>query len=215
MSERRRVIYDLDGTLVHGDIGHAFIKHLLMDSWPRKLIAGLATPVLMPAMKITRFRRSAISAYLWLGTVGRAGQIPAMAEAFAQRYPLQILPTASARLRADLAETNEVVIATGALEQLSRVLIARMQLPRAPMLVASTIRPAFGGYVVGRQCNSHHKIQALAEAGFATFDCAYTDAMLDWPLLAQAREPILVSDHAPTIAAMRSRIGEHLQVIAP
>lgn len=216
MSKPACVVYDLDGTLVHGDVGHAFIKQLLTDTWYRMLLAAIVTPLLIPMMKTVRWRRLGISGFLWVASVGRASRIPGMASACAASYPMRVLPAATARLRADLERGETVVVATGALDLLAMALLARLDLPRQPILVASTIRPAFGGYVISRQCNGEAKVRALADDGYPTpFDCAYSDALIDWPLLAAARSPILVSDDANTIAAMRARIGAHLEVIAP
>ncbi|MBK8285859.1 MAG: haloacid dehalogenase-like hydrolase [Ahniella sp.] len=134
------IVYDLDGTLVAGDVGKAFLHHLLRSAWWRTLLAALVAPVLMPMLHVQGLRRPAISVFLWLGSVGRAGRIGALARAFAAGYPLEILPTATTSLRADLMGPHTVVVATGAWEELSAVLLDRMALPSKPVLVASGLR---------------------------------------------------------------------------
>ena len=47
------VVYDFDGTLVEGDIGAAFIHHLLRG-WRR----GVAMPVAAPGLALMRFERT-------------------------------------------------------------------------------------------------------------------------------------------------------------
>ncbi len=210
------IVYDLDGTLVAGDIGKAFLNHLLRTCWWRQVLAALVAPFLLPMLHVQGLRRPAISSFLWLGSVGRAARIADLARVFAADYPLQILPTATTSLRADLMGPHTIVVATGAWEELSAVLLDRMGLPRAPALVASRTRHFAGGLVVGRQCNGFEKIAVLRAEGFAPpYDRAITDAWLDWPLLAEARTPILVTESPELAARMRRHLGPGLEVLAP
>jgi len=215
-STRRVVVYDLDGTLVAGDIGKSFLEHLMRDSLWRLIVAGVSMPILMPMLKINRTRRFAVSSFLWIGSVGRAGRIAAMAQAFAREHTMDILPTATARLRRDLEGDDHIVVATGAWEELAAVLIERLGLSRTPVLVASRTRAFLGGLVVGRQCNSFEKIRVLRGEGITPpFDEAITDAWMDWPLLHEARLPVLVTHSRSLADRMRTQIGDRLEVLPP
>lgn len=210
------IVYDLDGTLVAGDVGKAFLHHLIESVWWRRIGAAVVAPVLFPMLRVGRWRRPAISAFLWIGTVGRVDDVAALARRFAADRPLEVLPTATAALRADLAGAARVVVATGAWEELAAVVLARLELPRKPELVASRTRVFLGGLVVGRQCNGHEKIDVLRAEGLAPpFARAITDAWLDWPLLAAAEVPVLVTDSDRLAERMRRQVGSHLQVVRP
>ena len=64
------VVFDFDHTLYDGDSGGELVQWLLTRSAWRAAAAILASPLLLPLLAFLPTRRSGISGYLWLGTIG-------------------------------------------------------------------------------------------------------------------------------------------------
>jgi phosphoserine phosphatase len=109
------VVYDFDGTLVEGDIGAAFIHHLL-QGWRRALVLPFA-PLGFVLMRFEATRRAGVSIFLFFGALGRnVDTIESMAERFAETRPMRPRERELAWLRADVRDGHRVVVATGAFE---------------------------------------------------------------------------------------------------
>jgi phosphatidylglycerophosphatase C len=60
-------------------------------------------------------------------------------------------------------------------------------------IVGSSLRRAYGGWVVGEHCHGPHKVRMLARMGIAGADCVYTDSARDLPLLRLGIRRVLVN----------------------
>lgn len=204
------VVYDFDGTLVEGDIGAAFIHHLLRG-WRR----GVAMPVAAPGLALMRFertRRLGVSLFLRIASLGRThGGVHAAAERFAEARPLRRREREIAWLRADLAAGRRVVVATGAFEPLARVVLRRLGLDAGVTLVASRLADGPLGPRVLRHCNGEAKLRALAEEGFPPpYAKAVSDSWADAPLLRAAREAVMVNASPRSRVLLFRAVGERL-----
>lgn len=204
------VVYDFDGTLVEGDIGAAFIRHLL-QGWRRALLLPFA-PLGLALMRLEATRRAGVSIFLFFGALGRSvGTIEALAERFAEARPMRPRERELAWVRADVRDGHRVVVATGAFEPLARVALRRLGVYPGVTLVASRLRPRWGSAGVARHCTGEAKLRALVEEGFPPpYVRAISDAAIDLPLLRAAREAVLVNASDRCRSKVRKAIGPRL-----
>jgi phosphatidylglycerophosphatase C len=140
----------------------------------------IAIPLLGPLFFFTRTRKWPIRFGVWIATLGRsADTLEALVcehvdEVFAAGESV-FLRAGLERLRMHLDRGDVVVVATGTLEPLARELLKRAGLEYVP-LVASTLRPFFGGMARDRHCFGRNKVVMLGERGFAPpYAMTYTD----------------------------------------
>ncbi|MGL6291561.1 MAG: haloacid dehalogenase-like hydrolase [Silanimonas sp.] len=204
------VVYDFDGTLVEGDIGAAFIQHLLRG-WRRALALPIA-PLAFMLMRFDATRASGVGLFLRIATVGRdIEDVDAQAIRFAEARTLRRRGRELAWLDADLAAGHRVVVATGAFETLARVVLHRLGLDGRVVLVASRLRPGRIGLGVARHCNGTAKVHALIADGFPPpYAKAVSDSWADAPLLAAAHDAVLVNASPVSRATLRREIGPRL-----
>lgn len=204
------VVYDFDGTLVEGDIGAAFI-HDLLRGWRRAVALPLAGPGFL-LMRFDATRALGVALFFRIASLGR--RLPALdtlAVRFAETRALRPRARELAWLEADLAAGRRVVVATGAFETLARVALDRLGLGGRVTLVASTLETGRLGTRVVRHCNGAAKLRALAEHGFPPpYAKAVSDSWADAPLLAAAREAVMVNASAKSREALRRAVGERL-----
>jgi phosphatidylglycerophosphatase C len=187
---RALVVFDMDGTLVHGDSGSLLIHHLIGQRLWRRAFASLLAPIGFPLMAIPATRRVGVSIFFWIATVGMSeAQLETAVDAFMRLHRPQRIEPVIAALQSELDAGNDVVVATGAFQALAERLIKQLQLRGAPRVVGSTIRRSAGGFVSHIQANGPSKLRRLAECGLQPpFDRAWSDSRSDLPLLHAARE---------------------------
>ena len=214
-SPQATVVFDLDDTLVRGDIGRAFIGSLLRRNPLRMLVALVLAPALLPLLRIWWSRRFAISCFLWIGSVGlRAEKWEALLSALISRYPLVPVRSAVEALREEISRGHQVVVATGAMRALALGLMARLDLPDSVRLVASDVRRFAGGWTVAWQNNGRIKLQRLLAEGFAgPYLRAYSDNAADQWLLAASQTPVLVNPNNTDRLRLRKRLGQKMRVV--
>lgn len=133
------VAYDFDGTLIEGDIGAAFVRHLL-QGWRR----WLALP-LRPL------------GFLLMRTME---EIDSLATSFANSRPLRRREREIAWLESDLVAGSKVLVAKGAFETLARIALTRLGLAGRVVLVASRLKAARFSVGVERHCHGNAKLDA-------------------------------------------------------
>lgn len=209
------IVFDFDGTLIHGDCGVDFLRWMLGRNPLRWLPALLLTPLLGPAMQLTPTRRYAVSTYLWLATAGlKPTRFDALLARFVEHYPLRPVAESVQALKEEVSRGHRVVIATGAFHPLADALLRRMELRHQVSLIGSHARRWAGGLIVGAHCNREAKVKQLHEHGFpGPYLRAYSDSWSDHPLLDQAQLPILVNGDERTRRRLRKRYGKPLRVV--
>lgn len=207
---RAVVVYDFDGTLVEGDIGAAFIRQLLRG-WRRALALPVA-PLGFALMRFDATRALGVALFFRIASLGRdLPTIDALAARFAGARPLRRRERELAWVEADLAAGKRIVVATGAFETLARVALRRLGLEHRVVLVASTLAPGRLGARLHRHCNGAAKLRALADDGFPPpYAKAVSDSWADAPLLAAAREAVMVNASPKSRTALRRAVGERL-----
>jgi phosphatidylglycerophosphatase C len=217
-------VFDLDGTLLRGDTTVEFIRGLILRSPARTAVAVATVPLLGPFFFMPFSRRYAITALLWIATVGLPpGRIEALVEQFATAHAAEAnrIPVVLDRLHAHLAAGDRVVIATGCADWLATATCRVLGLDTAEVIAArlhqgrSFVRPS-------RDCGMWNalptstgalsfgleKLRRLAAAG-VTFPVAYayTDSVTDLPLLLAATERYVVEPAPRHLRRIRAKAG--------
>ena len=198
MSASKLVVFDFDHTLYDGDSGGHLVLWVLKRSWPRRIAALLATPLLLPLVAFLPTRRFGISGYLWIGTFGLHDRrdldrlIDRYVTADEAGIRARLLPKALVVLQQHRDAGDRVVVATGAPPELARAIldfVAHQDLP----VIGSVSRPFLGGLVTRDHCHHENKMRMVREAGHGPIDIAYSDSAADLPLLQAARAPVVVN----------------------
>jgi len=205
------VVFDFDHTLYDGDSGGHLVLWLLKRSWPRRIAALLALPVLLPLVALLPTRRYGISGFLWIGTLGLHNRqdldavIDAYVTADAAGIRARLLPVALTVLQRHRDAGDRVLVATGAPPELARAIldfVAHQDLP----VIGSLSRPFLGGLVTREHCHHANKMRMVRDAGYGPIEVAYTDSWADLPLLQAARRPVVVNPKAGRIEAFRAAL---------
>lgn len=212
------VVFDFDYTLYAGDSGtHMFVWLLRRHLW-RLLLALLVSPVVAPMFLWIRARRAAISAYVWLSTVGLHRRrdldelIDRYVRANAPKLKARLLPVALETLHAHRQAGDRVVIATGAPPELARAILAFVAHEDVPVL-GTVVGPRLGAVMALRHCHAENKLKMLAEAGFGgTIARAYSDSRADLPLLRAAAHPVVVNPRPASVADFRRALGAGVDI---
>jgi phosphatidylglycerophosphatase C len=194
-NELNIVVYDMDGTLIRGDCAERFIRNSIKASFWRSLLFLLIAPIAYPLLSMPSIRKSGVSAFLWVATVGLSEtEYLKRLDHFIEHYPLRPIEPVLAQCRKDIADGLHVVIATGASEYIARGLLKRLTLIGPVRLVASQTKRFLGGLVSSVQCNGEIKLQQLILKNFQPpYLRVYSDSALDLPILLSTTQPILVN----------------------
>jgi phosphatidylglycerophosphatase C len=202
------VVFDMDGTLVHGDSTAQIIRQLLRRHWWRRLSALGIAPIGFALMAFPVSRRVGVSLFLWIATAGLSQPaLHAAVDNFVRARRPRRIETSIAALQSELDAGNDVVIATGAFQSLAERVMAELQLRGSVRVIGSTIRSFAGGFIAHVQANGAYKLNRLAEQGVhPPFDRAWSDSALDLPLLSAARESHWVTAQANAPREVASRL---------
>jgi phosphatidylglycerophosphatase C len=188
----RLAVFDLDGTLLAGDSTAAWLRMLLLASWPRCIAAAIALPVCATLIWIRPSRKVGASILLWIATAGYdQDAITHSMQAFVKRveqgdWAVRWRGDGLATMRRHLAADHRVVVVTAAPAWLAARLLASWTEVR---VFGSTLARRWGGWVIDEHCFGEEKCRALQQNGYGSkWDFAYTDSRDDAPLLAAATE---------------------------
>lgn len=192
--ERRVVLFDFDGVLIHGDTFGMFMRDRFGRAWWRKGLVLLVSPWLLLVLPFSWRRAVRTLVHIGLLGVGEA-RYRELARAFAATLvhrPRQFCREGIHRLRAHLAAGDRVVIVTGCEDTLVRCVLEGLGVDGAEVL-ASHLRAGRLGmrstwHNVGRR-----KVELLAQHGVEAWQVAYSDSQQDLPMLALASEAVLVN----------------------
>lgn len=208
MTDAPLVVFDFDHTLYDGDSGGHLVLWLLKRSWPRRVAALLATPLLLPLVAFLPTRRYGISGYLWIGTFGlhERRELDKLIDQYVAhdqaRIRARLLPKAMTVLQRHRDAGDRVLVATGAPPELARAIldfVAHQDLP----VIGSLSRPFLGGLVTRDHCHHENKMRMVRAAGYGPIDIAYSDSAADLPLLLAARAPVVVNPKAGRVEMFR------------
>ncbi|MGH8162725.1 MAG: haloacid dehalogenase-like hydrolase [Rhodanobacteraceae bacterium] len=213
---RRVVLFDFDGTLFHGDAFESFVRKRYRRAWWRLLPAIASSPVLLP-LSITRRGRQATAR--WLVRLALFGisenRYRKLADNFGRalaRDTRLFSRMGIAALRQHLGKGDLVLIVTACEETLSKAILDELGLG-AIQLVASRLEPGSFGMRVRVHNLGVEKAHQLARLGIRPpWDIAISDSLVDMPILAAAREAILVNPDRRMLKHASARLGKRLTV---
>lgn len=216
MAMPRVVLFDFDGTLIHGDAFGMFMRAHFRRAWWRVLPVLLLSPVLL-AMSITRGgRRIATRALVRIALLGMGEtRYRKLAETFGRglaRDTRLFSRMGIAALRQYRARRDRVLIVTACEEALAAAILDELGLGEVELLASKLVKAP-----VGMRAQIHNigvqKAHQLARIGIRPpWDIAISDSLVDLPLLAAAREAILVNPDRRMLKRASARLGKRLTI---
>lgn len=211
------VVFDFDGTLVSGDSFFNFsVRYCLLR--PVRLVLVLAVLPLIP-LALARSRTAAGSVLLWAMTVlvPTRSYVRALRSFAARSLPGRAHEETFAELRRQVEAGRRVVIATGSLPLLVRILL-RARKVEGLRIVGSRLRRGWGALLVETHCTGRTKVEELRRwLGIESWSSVYTDSFADRSLMRRAQLVTLVAPSARTLANARRLLGTSatLRVLRP
>ena len=178
----------------------------------------VSLPFVGPLLIFQKTRKWPLRYGIWLATLGRSSEdIRLLAnehvETLFQGDASPFYSDALANLQDHINKGDQVVIATGCLTDLASSFLRKAGLDSVP-LVASTMRPYFGGMVRDKHCFSHNKIPMLSERGFPPpWAVTYTDHYCDIPVLLAAQSRFVVNPTEKSLKRIQGAIGNDFTVL--
>ncbi|HTV01510.1 MAG TPA: haloacid dehalogenase-like hydrolase [Luteitalea sp.] len=210
------ILYDLDGTLIRGDLARWFLLDSLKRHPIRAFAALLAAPFVLPLFKSSRLRRYATTTFFWIATVGRRPrEVLREFRHFARRFVAgggKLRAPAIAQLRRHASGTQPVAIVTGCASPLAHAFVLALGLPGV-RVVGSVAGWKAGGFVVHLHCYGAKKVPCAVGAGVPPpWAACYTDSAKDLPLLERASTRVLVCPSPETLDTVRAALGDTVRV---
>ncbi|WP_267224662.1 HAD family hydrolase [Dyella silvae] len=208
VSAPRTVLFDFDGVLIHGDAFYLFMRHQFQRSVLRKLAAVLALPWV--ALMAPFSRKLAGRSLVHVGLLGlNERSYKTVTEAFAAslvRRPRQFCRDGLNVLRRHQAEGDRVIVVTGCEHVLVSHILAQLGLADIEVL-ASQLRPGLLGMRVKQHNVGRRKPARLAAAGVGEWHVAYSDSLVDAPMLKPAAEAVLVNGTPKLCKKLEKALG--------
>jgi len=190
----RTVLFDFDGVLIHGDAFYLFMRDRYQRSWLLKLGALLAVPWMLLVAPFSR--RLAERVLVHVGLIGLNEQRYRLAaEAFGAslvRRPKQFSRDGLSALRRHQAAGDRVIVVTGCEHVLVSHILTQLGLGDVDVL-ASQLRPGLLGMRVKLHNVGRRKPAQLSAFGVDEWHVAYSDSLMDAPMLKPAAEAVLVN----------------------
>ena len=205
---QRVVLFDFDGVLLHGDAFELFVRSRYRRSWLRKLLALPCLPWLLLMLPFSRHLAARTLVHVaWFGTGEKSYR--AQAQAFAVelvRHSRRFNRDALRQLRRHQQAGDRVIVVTGCEQALVGGILEQLGLGNVELL-ASRLRATAVGMRTGFHNVGANKLKALAEHGVRAWRVAYTDSLMDVPMLKPAAEPVLVNGSPRLCKKMDAALG--------
>jgi phosphatidylglycerophosphatase C len=207
-SAPRTVLFDFDGVLIHGDAFSLFMRECYERSLLRKLAGVLALPWI--ALVLPFSRKQAARSLVHVGLLGlneRRYQVAAQAFAASLvRRPRQFSRDGLLALRRHQAEGDRVIVVTGCEHVLVSHILDQLGLGGIEVL-ASQLRPGILGMRVKLHNMGRRKLVQLGAIGLKEWHVAYSDSLLDVPMLKPAGQAVLVNGTPKLCKKMEKALG--------
>jgi len=204
----RTVLFDFDGVLIHGDAFDLFVRDRYQRSVLRKVGALLTLPWLLLVAPFSRRRATHMLVHVAL--LGMSEQrYREAAEAFASslvRRPRQFCRDGLSALRRHQAAGDRVIIVTGCEHMLVSHILQQLGLSDVEVL-ASQLRPGLLGMRVKLHNVGRRKPLQLAAFGVGEWHVAYSDSVVDAPMLKPAAEAVLVNGTPKLCKKLEKALG--------
>ncbi|MEW9572140.1 HAD family hydrolase [Rhodanobacter sp. Si-c] len=204
----RVVLFDFDGVLLHGDAFYLFVRNRYERSWLRKLLVLPCLPWLLLQLPFSRRRAARTLVHVALSGMGEQ-RYQAQARAFAVelvQHSRRFNRDALRQLRRHQQAGDRVIVVTGCEQALVGGILEQLGLGDVELL-ASRLRPTWAGMRTGFHNIGANKLKALAGHGVREWQCAYSDSLMDVPMLKPAAEPVLVNGTPKLCKKMDAALG--------
>jgi len=190
----RVVLFDFDGVLIHGDAFYLFMSERYARSLWRPLLVLLCVPLLLLQRLFSR--RLPMRTLVRIGLLGLGEQrYQAIAAGFAAtlvRRPRQFCRDGLQALRRHQAAGDRVIVVTGCEQALVNGILQQLGLTNLEVL-ASQLHTGWLGMRPHLHNVGKRKVQQLAQHGLTAWQVAYSDSLVDVPMLRPAAEVVLVN----------------------
>jgi phosphatidylglycerophosphatase C len=204
----RVVLFDFDGVLLHGDAFQLFVRSRYERSWLRKLLVLPCLPWLL--LQLPFSRRHAARTLVHVALFGTGEQrYRAQTHAFAAelvQHSRRFNRDALRQLRRHQQAGDRVIVVTGCEQALVGSILEQLGLGDVELL-ASRLRSTWAGMRTGFHNIGANKLKALARHGVHEWQCAYSDSLMDVPMLKPAAEPVLVNGTPKLCKKMDAALG--------
>jgi phosphatidylglycerophosphatase C len=213
----RVVLFDFDGVIVRGDSFARFLRERYRRAWWRAFALLPAVPLLAAMAASRGGRRRALHAvvgwaFVGVGTLRYRELAQAFGRAFA-RDTRNVTRAACSALNAHRHAGDRVLVVTGCEETLARAILDELGFAGVEVLGSTFVQGRLGMHLVAHNVRVR-KAHRLGRHGVRPpWDRVYSDSHHDLPILAAAREPVLVNPDRRTLAYVSSRIGHRLSVV--
>jgi len=213
-SEPVLVVFDFDGTLIHGDSITGFALAYLSARPLRLLLMLPLLPFVSVAMLVGPTRSAGVSSFWWLLTWGTRARV--VGEAL-RRYTRATLGprgngAALAALAAHVAQGHAVIVATAAPACVVRYFLRVRGLAPA-RVVGTRVERRLGGLVTRPHCIGETKVHELERRfGITRWSEVYSDSALDLPLMRRSSAVTLVDPGALSRARVERELSGRMPV---
>ena len=213
-AEPALVVFDFDGTLVHGDSMTGFAIEYVRRRPVRLLLMLPFLPVALVLMLVPPTRSFGVTLFWWLLTCGTRSRV--FAEALREYCRTTLAArghTATLAAFAEhLARGDAVVVATAAPALVVHELLRERGLSGA-RVVGTRLSRCWGGFVTAPHCIGATKVSELERRhGLTRWAEVYSDSDLDLPLMLRASAVTLVAPSRWARARIGARLGPEVPV---
>lgn len=204
----RVALFDFDGVLLHGDAFALFVRSRYRRAWLRQLLVLPCLPWLLLVLPFSRRLALRTLVHVALFGTGEA-RYRAQAQAFATELVLhsrRFNRDALRQLRRHQQAGDRVIVVTGCEQALVGGILEQLGLGDVELL-ASRLRATALGMRTGFHNIGANKLKALAAHGVRDWQVAYTDSLMDVPMLKPAAEPVLVNGTPKLCKKMDAALG--------
>lgn len=212
---RRVVLFDFDGVLVRGDSFTRYMRARYAAAWPRAIALLFAAPLLALFAITRRGRRALVRGLVHWGLRGfDESAYRASAADFGGRLAddaRNLQRAAFGTLNRHRHAGDRVIVVTGCEHALARAILDRLGLHEVE-LVASRFEHAARGPRIACRNVGREKLRQLAALGVEPdWHVAYSDSLVDLPMLAGAIDAVLVNVDATRFERARKMLGERVR----